>query len=111
MQSRDFYLPVIVGVLATPLCYLIGVLFSGGGHFIYPIILFFPYGMLIGLLFQNVSWLIWLPVFALQLPLYGAAFGAATVKDRYRSLVIVVAVAHFLVMMFGFAVEYMQQSQ
>jgi hypothetical protein len=110
MKHRDFYLPVIVGVIATPLCYLIGAFFSGGGHVLYSMILFFPYGMLMGLLFQNVSWLIALPVFAVQFPLYGVAVGAAILRDRYRPLVIGLAVAHFLLMMIGFAVEYMQQS-
>ncbi len=111
MKSRDFWLPIVIGVIATPICYLLGAFFSGGGHVLYHMILFFPYGMLLGLLVRNISWLIVLPAFALQFPLYGAAFGAASVKDRFRALAIGLAVAHFLAVMVGFAVEYTQQNQ
>jgi hypothetical protein len=111
MNSRDFWIPILFGVIATPICYLLGAFFSGGGHVLYPMILFFPYGMLLGLLVPKISWLIALPIFALQFPLYGAAFGAVSVKDRFRPLAIGLAVAHFLVMMVGFAVEYTQQNQ
>lgn len=111
MSSRDFWLPILFGVIATPICYLLGAFFSGGGHLLYTMILFFPYGMLLGLLIQDISWLIALPAFALQLPLYGAAFGAASMKDRFRPLAIGLAVAHFLAVMVGFLVEYTQQNQ
>lgn len=49
-------------------------------------------------------------MFAPQFPLYGAAFGAAIVTFRSRLLVTVVVVGHFLAVMGGFAVEYMQQN-
>ena len=70
-----------------------------------------PSGMLLGLLVQNISWLIALLIFALQFPFYGVAFGAASVKDRLRPLAIGDAAAHYLVMMVGFVVEYTQQNQ
>ncbi len=111
MKNRDFWLPIIIGVIATPVCYLLSAFFSGGGHVLYHMIFFFPYGMLLGLLVQKISWLIVLPVFAFQFPLYGAAFGAASVEDRFRPLAIGLAVAHFLVVMVGFAVEYTQQNR
>lgn len=112
MNSRDFWLPILFGVIATPVCYFLGAFLSGGGHFLYPMILFFPYGMLLSLLVQNISWwFIGLPVFALQYPLYGVAFGAASVKDGFRPLAIGLAVAHFLAVIAGFAVEYTQQNQ
>jgi hypothetical protein len=50
-------------------------------------------------------------MFALQFPLYGAALGAASVEERFRHLAIGLAVAHFLAMMLGFVVEYVQQNQ
>ena len=111
MNNREFWIPVLYGGLITPICYLLGGLFSGGGHSLYPMIFFFPYAMLLSLLVQNVSWITALPFFALQFPLYGAAFGMAKVRGGFRPVVAGIAVAHFLIMMVGFAVEYRQQYQ
>ena len=112
MGSREFWMPILIGVIATPVCFLLGAFFSGGGHTIYPMILFFPYGMLLDYLFENLSWwFVGLPVFALQFPLYGAAFGAASVKDRLRPLPIALAVTHFLMVILVMAVEYTRQNQ
>ena len=75
-------------------------------------ILFLPYGMLLGLLFENLSWwFVGLPVFALQFSLYGAVFGAASVKEPFRPLVVGLAVAHFLMVLLVMAVEYARQNQ
>jgi hypothetical protein len=112
MNSREFWIPVLIGVIATPICFLLGAFFSGGGHTVYPMILFFPYGMLLGYLFENLSWwFVGLPIFALQFPLYGAAFSAASVKDRLRPLPVTLAVAHFLLVILIMAVEYTRQNQ
>ncbi|HEX8174977.1 MAG TPA: hypothetical protein VF543_07645 [Pyrinomonadaceae bacterium] len=112
MNSRDFWIPVLIGVIATPVCFLLAAFFSGGGHTIYPMILFFPYGIFLGLLFENLSWwFVGLPIFALQFPLYGIAFGAASVKERFRPLPIGLAVAHFLMVILVMAVEYTRQNQ
>jgi hypothetical protein len=67
--------------------------------------------MLLGSLMEDVAWFIALPVFALQFPLYGAAFGAASVGDRFRPLAVGLAVAHLLAMMLGFVVEYTLRNQ
>jgi hypothetical protein len=111
MNSRDFWPPIIVGVVATPVCYVLAAFLSGGGHYLYLMILLFPYAMLLGSLIENISWFVTLPLFALQFPLYGAAFGAASVGDRFRPIAVGLAVAHFIAVMLGFVVEYVQQNQ
>ena len=111
MKGREFWIPILVGVIITPICYLLVSFLSVGGLNPYLVIPFFPYAMLLGLLMPKITESVWLPIIALQFPFYGVAFGAASVKDRFRPLVIGLAVAHFLAVMLGLAIEYTQQNQ
>lgn len=83
-----------MGILLTPLCYAIALVSGAGGLVVMG--LFFPYVMLIGLLMPNTSWVIAILISTLQFPLYGAAFGAARLRNRLRETAIGLAITHFL---------------
>jgi hypothetical protein len=108
MYSREFWIPVVIGVIAAPICYLLALFLSVGGLNHYPVILFYPYSMLLGLLMPKIVSVIWLPIIVLQFPLYGVAVGAASVKDGFRPLAIGLAIGHFLALMLGIVIEYTQ---
>jgi hypothetical protein len=93
---KTFWGPILIGVIATPIFFLLAAFFSGGGHTTAPMILVFPYGMALGLGFSGPLswWLIGLPAFALQYPLYGLAFSLAKAKGRFQWLAIGLAVGH-----------------
>ena len=55
VKGFRFWRPILMGVLATPIIFFLGAFLSGGGHTVMPFILFFPYGMLTGLIFSGAA--------------------------------------------------------
>lgn len=80
----------------TPLCYLLGMVFSGFGHSYTFMIFLFPYAMFLGLLFNDITWYVGLPFFAFQFPLYGVVLGMASANGRVKPVAIGLAFTHIL---------------
>jgi hypothetical protein len=105
MKYSEHWLAILMGVLVTPIIFALGVLMSGGGHSFTSMIVLFPYGMFLGLLFGGkLFWfLIGLPAFALQYPLYGLALGGSMKKPKPLWLPTILLVAHILMALMAIA--------
>jgi hypothetical protein len=79
LKYSQHWLAILMGFLVTPVCFVLGAFLSGGGHSFISMIVLFPYGMFLGMLFGGkLFWFfIGLPLFILQYPLYGLALGVS----------------------------------
>jgi hypothetical protein len=103
---RKIWLFLIIGILATPLLWLLGAFLSGGGHNYAMMIVTFPWGMLLDLSFEGLSWwAIGMPVFAIQFPLYGLLLGYAREKRRLVPCLIALSAMHVLAVLLCFAID------
>jgi hypothetical protein len=93
MKRNTFWIPVLAGILLTGLFYVLGALFSGGGHSLAALIFLFPYGTALGLLWEDTPLeFIGGLLLVLQYPLY--ALILANVKGKGpRWLVLLVLLA------------------
>jgi hypothetical protein len=92
-QINELLLALSVGVAATLLLCVIGVLLSGGGHDYTAIILFFPFVMLFGSISSPPSWL-FLPILFCQFPLYIIIYRARFMKPFGVMRLIILIAAH-----------------
>lgn len=76
-----------VGILITPICVIIAMIFAGGGDGTYLFFkLFFPYTMLLAALANGIS----IPLMILgllQFPLYGVLIGFARSKEASAAII------------------------
>jgi hypothetical protein len=91
-----FWLPVVLSIVITPICLLLGVASGGGGHgnYLYAIILF-PFTMLSALIFNSIT----IPFVALavaQFPIYGILLGRGNVRSKLPRVAIVLLMTHAL---------------
>lgn len=92
-SAADF-LYAAAGIPVAVAFYILGALLSGGGHSIAVITLFFPYGMILGLLLEDTHWeFVAAIVLFLQLPFYGFAVSRALDGGR-PALLLVILGAH-----------------
>jgi hypothetical protein len=101
MKSLKFWEPVIISLIATPICLFISVVSTGGGHsFVLPKTLF-PYAMLSAFFFRSVAnsgVLIVLTVLlaGIEIPFYGVVLGAASAKNKFLLVAAIILVTHVL---------------
>jgi hypothetical protein len=96
---------LLLGIVATPLAWLVGALMSGGHNYAVMLALF-PWGMLLDLSFEGLSWwAVVMPVFAIQYPLYGLLLGYALERRKLAHFLIALSVAHVLAALICFAVD------
>jgi len=68
---KDVYASIVLGIVVTPIFYFLAAFYSGGGHSLTAMLLFFPYGVLCGRLFETtIEWLEPILII-LQFPAYG----------------------------------------
>ena len=103
---RKRWLFLIVGILLTPLFWLLGAFLSGGGHNYAMMVVFFPWGMLLDLSFEGLPWrAVGMPVFAIQFPIYGFLLGYAQEKRRAVPLLGILLIVHILAVLVCFAID------
>lgn len=95
MNRLELLRPILLGVVITPLCYLLGMFLSAGGHDYLFLNLLFPYAMLLRILFNDLAFYIGMAFIAFQYPLYGVVLALFRATGRYKMLVIGVALGHF----------------
>jgi len=96
MRNPEFWKPVIISLVATPICLFLGIASGGAGHGSYflPKVLF-PYTMLSVIFFSSIA-APFILLAVIQIPLYGVVFGAAKAKDNFLPLAGVILIAHVL---------------
>lgn len=89
---------ILFSILTIPLAAL-SILFAGGGHGNYfPLLLFFPFSLL-GTLFNEELFFIFIILGLLQLPVYGLLLDKFTVKKVFPIIIGVHIVCVFIVFM------------
>jgi hypothetical protein len=106
LKDCAFWMPVLLGALATPVCLVLGAVFSIGGHSLTAMSVFFPFGMLLAQISPEIHESIALLIFGLQYPLYGLAAALALRDDRFRWLVIGLLIAHLLLVLWHIAFNF-----
>ena len=97
MKASEFWKPVIVSLVATPVFLLLGIASAGAGHGNYFLaIILFPFTMLSAVVFNSITTPFMLLAVA-QFPLYGVSFGAARLRGKAVPLAIGLFVAHVAV--------------
>ncbi len=96
MKPFEFWKPIILSLVVTPLALLLGIASAGAGHgdYFWAKILF-PYTMLSTFLFQSIT-VPFILLAILQFPFYGLILAFASERKRLGSLAIVLVVAHIL---------------
>jgi len=90
---KRLFLAIGAGVLLTLVFFLIGGLYSGGGHSLTVITIFFPYSLLVGLVLKDTRWEFIAMILLLgQFPAY--ALLIAYSGQRRNVLAIVILLAH-----------------
>jgi hypothetical protein len=94
MKRSEFWAPVIVSFIATPIALILGIGSGGVGHGDYFWAkMLFPYTMLSTFLFESITAPFILLAIA-QFPLYGVSLGYANGKGRFALLAVVLLLAH-----------------
>ena len=111
---KRILLAIVVGCALTILFFAVGAIFSGGGHDLHVITVFFPYSMSLGLLTENTpgarSWsFIALALFALQFPVYAVVF-AISKRMRLKWPLVIVASVHLLAVVMGLRIYHGKRS-
>jgi hypothetical protein len=106
LKDCAFWMPLLLGILATPVCLLLGAFFSGGGHSLGAMSVFFPFGMLLAQISPEIPGSIVLIISGLQYPLYGLATALALKDERFRWLVIGLLIAHMLLVLWHIAFNF-----
>lgn len=91
MRNREFWLPVIVSLAATPVFLFILVASAGVGHSDSrpAACTLCPYAMLVG-----VEGMTFFALLVTQLPLYGLVLGAAARRGRFLLALVLIIAAH-----------------
>ena len=96
MKGAKFWLPVILSLVATPVCLFLGVASGGAGHGDYVLArILFPFTMLSASLFDSIT-VPFIVLGVIQFPLYGIALGAANVRAKLPPASAVLLAAHAL---------------
>lgn len=96
MRKSEFWKPVIISLVATPICLFLGIASGGAGHGSYFLAkALFPYTMLSVIFFGEIT-APFILLAVVQIPFYGVVFGAANTKDRLLPLAGAVLVARIL---------------
>lgn len=102
MIRRKEWISVLIGILLTPLFYLLAALLSGGGHSIAAAVIFFPFAMLLGLSFKDLPFLVGVPVFFAQLPLYCLILRSAPDGITLAQRLIILVFVHIMAILVCF---------
>ena len=96
MRYSEFWKPVIISLVATPICLFLGMASGGAGHGSYFLAkVLFPYTMLSTTLFRSIT-APFILLAVIQILFYGIILGAANAKDRFLPLAGTVLAAHIL---------------
>lgn len=107
MTSLRFWFPVLLGVVAVPVCFVVGIYLCASIKSIYPLVLLFPYWALLGPLVDDRHWaasVVILLAIALPYPLYGIAIGIVRVRGHAGGLTVALALAHMILTVIAVAV-------
>jgi hypothetical protein len=96
MRHSEFWKPLIISLVATPICLFLGMASAGAGHGSYFLAkALFPYTMLSTIFFESIT-APFILLAVIQIPFYGVILGAANAKDKYLPLAKAFLVAHIL---------------
>jgi hypothetical protein len=94
MRDFRFWAPVIVCLLLTPVCLLLGIGSAGVGHGDYVLArILFPYTMLSALLFDKIT-APFVLLAIIQFPAYGLILGRAAGRGRFLVALTLILVVH-----------------
>jgi hypothetical protein len=96
MKSSAFWTPLIISLVATPICLLLGIASGRAGHGDYFLAkLLFPFTMLSTIPFGSIT----VPFILLavaQFPAYGMILGRANEKGKFMHAAVVMLAVHVL---------------
>ena len=96
MTSSTFWKPVILSLIAAPICLFIGMLSAGGGHSSYLLAKFlFPYTMVSIVFFKSIT-IPFIVLAIIEIPFYGLVLGVANAKNKFLPFAVVILLAHIL---------------
>ena len=94
MKNREFWMPVIASLAATPVFLILGLGSAGAGHGDYVLArILFPYTILSALFIDSIV-APFIVLAVVQFPLYGLALGKAAQKGRLLKTLCFILVAH-----------------
>jgi hypothetical protein len=101
MRISEFWKPLSISILLTPICLFLAVVSAGAGHGSYLLAkILFPLSMLSAAAFNSITTLSM--IFAvIQFPLYGLILGMAANRGRLRTLAALLSVTHALAVVFS----------
>ena len=96
MRGFRFWLPVIISLVLTPVCLLLGLASAGVGHGDYFLArILFPVTMISAVIFDSIT-IPFLILAVAQFPIYGVVLGTANVKSKLPRAAVGVVLAHLL---------------
>lgn len=95
-------IPLLLGIVATPLAWLAGALLSGGGHNLAGMMALFPWSML---LTGASSWVVSMLATAIQYPVYGLLLGYAHSRGKLAPVLLALSAVHDLAVIICFAID------
>lgn len=103
---RNVYASIVLGILITPIFYLLAAFYSGGGHSLTGMFVFFPYGVLCGRLFTAVFQWLEPILIVLQFPVYGALLSWALRRNTFKIALTTIAALHLITTAAGLLIEH-----
>lgn len=101
MRISEFWKPVLISLVLTPICLFLAAVSAGAGHGNYLVAkILFPFTLLSTLVFNSIT----VPSIVLaiiQFPLYGLILGVASKQGRFRSIAMALTIVHSLVAVFS----------
>jgi hypothetical protein len=102
MKPFRLWKPIIISLIATPICLFLAMLSGGGGHGNYFLAkILFPFTMLSTIFFDSITFPFVL-LAILQFPLYGLIYGMAKMKSGKTFVIFPLFIFHLLVVTFCF---------
>lgn len=105
-NALKFLAPVLVAIIATPICMIWAMAAAGAGHGSFlPAIIMLPFTVLAGLAELNEKILI--AIAAIQFPLYGIILGYANVRGRLITAAVALFTVHTLAVSYFFVAPFL----
>lgn len=102
MKNYDFWVPLVLSIIVTPLALVLGLFSAGGGHGNYVLArILFPYTMLSTAAYGSITDLFFAVAIA-QFPVYGVALAVAALFRQMRAGLIVLLVIHMVTVVLSF---------
>jgi hypothetical protein len=109
MKKRVILVWFVVGCLLTPVFFLLGGYYSGGGHSLTSMIILFPWGMMWGLTFKGDCETPAVILLALQFPAYAVILAFGRLSRRLLLCLLLVLLLHVLAVTIGLRIQTRQR--